>query len=263
MTILLIGKNGLFGQHFTKKYPDIVALGRQECDITNGSEVFDVIKKYAPTIVINAAGVVPKSITIHDPLKTLATNSLAVKKLAQICSLYGCKLIHLSSNDVFSGLLGNYSESDLVSPTDLYGMSKVLGEVIDFPHLTVRSSFVGFPDNKGRGLLAWEHNTNRLVGFDKFLWNGITALELSTILMEKIVPDMNRVGLLHIHGQTLSKYDVLVQAKEVYGWDTEILKESEVALSPHVADKTLRTEHGIISLKSFKEQLIEMKEIWT
>lgn len=260
--IILLGKNGLFGQHFTHKYPDVIALSRSECDITNGSEVFDVVKKYAPTVIINAAGIVPKSPVIHDPLKTLATNSLAVKKLAQVCSLYGCKLIHLSTNDVFSGLLGGYSEQDIVSPTDLYGMSKVLGEVTDFPHLTIRSSFVGFPDRAGRGLLAWEQSSKRIIGYDHFLWNGLTALELATIIMEKIVPDMNRVGLLHLHGPTLSKYEVLMQAKEVFGWDVEILKESEVALSPHVADKTLRTEHGIISLKSFKQQLTEMRDAW-
>lgn len=260
--ILLLGRDGLFGQHFTKKYPDIIALGRAECDITSAALIFDIIKQYSPSVIINAAGIVPKSPAIHDPLKVLATNSLAVKKMAQICSLYGCRLINLSTNDVFSGSLGHYRETDFVSPTDLYGMSKALGEITEFPHLTVRSSFVGFPDNKGRGLLAWVHSNTRVIGYDRFMWNGLTAVELATILMEKIVPDASRTGLIHVHGPTLSKYDVLVQAKEVFGWDVEILKESEVVNMPHITDKTLHTEYGVISLKPFSQQLKEMYELW-
>lgn len=260
--IVLLGRNGLFGQHFTRKYPDIIAVSKQECDITVGSEIFDLIKRYSPTVIINAAGIVPKSPAIHDPMKVLLTNALAVKKLAQICSLYNCRLVHLSSNDVFSGTVGSYRESDFTSPTDIYGASKALGEVTEFPHLTVRSSFVGFPDERGRGLLAWAEHSTRVIGFDHFLWNGLTALELATILMEKIVPDAGRTGLMHVHGETLSKYDVLVQAKEVFGWDVEILKESEVAPMPHIYDKTLKAEQGIVSLKPFRAQLEEMKALW-
>lgn len=260
--IILIGKDGLFGQHFTRKYPDIVALGHSECDITHSSEVFDVIKQYAPTTVINAAGIVPKSPHIHDTLKVFETNALAVHKLAQICSMYDCRLIHLSTNEVFSGRIGNYVESDFVSPIDIYGMSKVLGEVTDFPHLTIRSSFIGYPDYKGRGLLAWAANSTRIIGYDQFMWNGITALELARLIMEKIVPDPLRTGILHIHGETLSKYDVLTQAKQVFGWGVEILKESEVAHTPHSYDKTLKTEKGIISPKTLITQLEEMKALW-
>lgn len=261
--ILLLGKSGLFGQHFTKKYPEIIAVSKEECDITNGSDIFDVIKRYSPSVVINAAGIVPKSPVIHDPFKTLLTNSLAVKKLAQICALYNCRLIHLSSNDVFSGNIGKYSETDFVTPTDIYGMSKVLGEVTEFPHLTVRSSFIGYPDNRGHGLLAWAADNKRVIGYDQVIWNGLTALELATILMEKIVPDPARTGLVHVHGETLSKYDVLVQAKAIFGWDVEIVKESEVTHTPHTADKTLCTGYGIVSLKSMQQQLLEMKELWS
>lgn len=260
--IVLLGKNGLFGQHFSRKYPDVIAVSREECDITNGSHIFDLIGKYSPSVIINAAGIVPKSPIIHDPFKTLTVNALAPKKLAQICSLYGVRLIHLSTNDVFSGNLGKYAESDFVSPTDLYGASKAAGEITEFPHLTVRSSFIGYPDTKGRGLLAWAKNSSKIIGWDQLFWNGLTAPELATILMEKIVPDPARVGLVHVHGETLSKYDVLEQAKEVFGWGVEILRESEVTQSPHHANKTLRTEHGIVSLKSLKDQLVEMRELW-
>jgi dTDP-4-dehydrorhamnose reductase len=260
--IVLLGKNGLFGQHCLRKYPDIIGLSRADCDITHSGDIFDVIKEYTPTTIINATGIVPKSCDIHDPYKTLLTNALAVKKLAHICSLYGCRLIHLSTNDVFNGSLGGYVESDFVSPTDLYSMSKALGEITEFPHVTVRCSFVGYPDFNQHGLLAWAAGSKKIIGYDKFLWNGLTAVELATVIIERIVPDTYRVGIAHVLGETLSKYDLLEQVKQVYGWDVEILKESDVTVSPHMVDRTLKTEHGLISPKPFKTQLEEMKVLW-
>lgn len=258
--IVLLGKNGLFGQHFTKLYPDVVALSRQECDLTRQGDVMDMLKTYRPTVLINAAGVVPKAKEIHDPFVTLQTNSLGPRLLADLCSLSDCRIIHLSSNDVFSGRAGKYRESDFPNPTDLYGMSKALGEIANFPHLTVRCSFVGFPDEHKHGLLAWAATQTRLIGYDRVSWNGLTAPELACIIMEKLVPDPARSGIVHIQGETISKYDLIKQAAEVFGWEVELVRESDVAPMPHVSDRTLHA--NLVSPKSFRQQLEEMRDQW-
>lgn len=262
MSVLLLGKNGLFGQHFCKLYPDVIAIGHSECDITKQGDILDTLKTYRPSVIINAAGIVPKAREIHDTLLTLQTNSLAPRMLAELCTLTNCRLIHVSSNDVFSGRSGNYRESDSPNPVDLYGYSKALGEVKDFPHTTIRCSFVGYPDERGRGLLAWAANQQRLIGFDHFLWNGLVVTELVQLLMERIVPDSGLSGIIHLQGETLSKYDMIKQAAEVYGWTVEIVRESDVAPMPHISDRTLHVTRGIVSSKSFKQQLAEMKELW-
>lgn len=258
--IVLLGRNGLFGQHFTKLYPDVVALSRQECDLTKPGDVLDMLKQYRPTVLINAAGVVPKAREIHDPFVTLQTNSLGPKLLADLCGLSDCRVIHLSSNDVFSGRAGKYRESDFPNPTDLYGISKMLGEVTDFPNVTVRCSFVGFPDEHKHGLLAWAATQVKAIGYDRVLWNGLTAPELARLVMEKVVPDPARVGVVHMQGETISKYDLIKQAAEVFNWTAEIVRESDVAPMPHVMDRTLLGT--IVSPKTFRQQLEEMRELW-
>jgi len=261
--ILLLGRGGLFGQHFTKLYPDVIALSRSECDITQQGQVMDALRIYRPDVVINAAGVVPKSPTIHDTFATLQINSLAPRMLAETCSLFGCRLIHLSTSDVFSGALGAYREDDYLSPTDLYGISKAVGEVSQFPHTTIRTSFVGWPDDRGRGLLAWFHNQKYAIGYDRVMWDGVTALELAKIIVEKVVPDTSKTGVIHVHGETVSKYDILQTAKEIWDWQIELVRESDVAVVPHHTDRTIRASRGIHVNKSLKQQLEEMKAIWS
>lgn len=258
--IVLLGRNGLFGQHFTKLYPEVIALSRQECDLTRQGDVMDMLKTYRPTVLINAAGVVPKAREIHDPLVTLQTNALGPRLLADLCGLSDCRVIHLSSNDVFSGRAGKYRADDFPNPTDLYGMSKALGEITGFPHVTVRCSFVGFPDEHKHGLLAWAATQVKLIGYDRVLWNGLTAPELARLVMEKIVPDTAKTGVVHIQGETLSKYDLIKQAAEVFNWTVEIVRESDVAPMPHNMDRTLLG--SMVSPKTFRQQLEEMREIW-
>lgn len=259
MTVVVLGSTGLLGNTLAAHY-DVVALPRGICDLTDHVSISTMFGWYRPEIVINAAGVVPKA-HVSD-LQTLRTNALGPQVLREACNEYGARLIHISTNCVFAGQSGGYLEDSIPYPLDMYGMSKCLGEVTESPHLTVRTSFIGLPDLGGRGLLAWASRQKVVIGYDKVKWNGLTTNELGSIIFNTLIPDKVS-GILHLHSQVTTKYDVLVTAKDVLGWDTQVIKESEVEEleNNHVEDFTLSSSYPHLQTqKSLREMLEEMKK---
>ena len=160
--VIVLG-NGLLGSAF-KEY-EIPVISHEDCDITSQFDIDAVIAKYHPDVIVNAAGITPKA--MFDVLDTFRVNSLGPKLLAKACDEHEIRLVQISTDCVFDGKKGGYVEIDQVSPSDSYGLSKALGEITEFPHLTIRTSFVGLPDPKGRGLLAWAANEKVVTGYGK------------------------------------------------------------------------------------------------
>lgn len=261
MNIVVIGR-GLLGSHIAKLYPDIPVLSHAECDITNPLQIDRVIHQYKPEVIVNCAGIIHKHPKAESVMDVLRTNAQGPRLLAAACDEYGCKLVQISTDCVYSGHKGNYSEVDIPNPSDLYGMSKLLGEVTEYPHLVVRTSFVGFPDEAGRGLLAWASKQTKIMGYDSVYWNGLTTVELAKILFEKIIP-RSFSHLIHVYGETVSKYQLLEQVKEVYGWNYELVEESSVENTPHQLNRTLVSEMDEFhSEKTFNQMLVEMKALY-
>lgn len=257
--VLVLGAGGLLGSTLCALYPEnTLPFTSKECDITDAASVYLTIRNNDPDVVINCAGIVPKA---QDDLLTLyKVNSLGPKIIAQVCDVLGKKMIHVSTDCVFSGRAGYYVEDDLPNPDTHYGMSKYLGEVIDFPHLTVRTSFVGLPDPKGHGLLAWFKKQveagEKVEGWTNTLWNGLTAVELSHILMEW-ADDWYHSGLVHLGGDKISKFELLSTVRDVYGWGVEITPVE----GPKV-NKVLKSDnYELPKIKSFKQMVEEMKEM--
>lgn len=260
-SILVLGSTGLLGATLAAHY-NVIPVSRAECDITDPVSVASLLSKYRPEIVINCAGVVPKVVDRVGIMQTLRVNALGPKLLRSACTEYGTRLIQISTDCVFTGSMGHYDEESIPNPADMYGLSKYLGEVYDLPHLTIRTSFIGLPDAGGRGLLHWASEQPWAVGWDQVKWNGLTTTEFGNILFNKIIPS-NISGLLHVYGETVSKYDVLMQAKEVYGWDIDILQESKIVNLPakHTGKRTLTSLFPEFqTLKSLKQMLQEMKD---
>lgn len=255
MSELLVLGNGLLGSTFEHYCP---VIDHETCDITSRFDLDAIIAKYKPKVVINAAG-----ITRPDDIMTLfKVNSQAPRMIASVCDEHDIRLVQISTDCVYSGKKGKYLEIETPDPDTMYGMSKYLGEITEYPHLTVRVSFVGYPDPKGRGLLAWASKEKVVTGYDKVLWNGLTTVEFARMLVETIIP-MRLSDVIHVYGETISKYDLLKTAKHVFDFDYQLIKESEVTETPHVSDKTLTSilpEFHVT--KSFRQQMEEMKE-WT
>ena len=261
MSVVVIGSSGLLGATLAAQH-DVISLSRTQCDITDPVSIVTMFGWYKPDIVINCAGIVPKAEEQAGVMQTLRVNALGPKILREVCEEYGARLVHISTNCIFKGYSGGYLEDSIPNPADMYGMSKHLGEVTDAPHLTVRTSFVGLPDAGMRGLLLWAKKQKVLIGYDKLFWNGLTANELGVILFNVLIPQ-KVTGIVHLHGETVSKYDLLVRAKEILGWETEIVKESDIEglKEPHIGDQTLGSFYPEYqTAKTVREMLREMKE---
>jgi dTDP-4-dehydrorhamnose reductase len=244
--------NGLLGSTFANIH-DAVVIPRSVCDITDRDSIRSTINYYKPRVVINTAGIVPK---YPAPISQMfKVNSFAPHYIADVC--FGkCKFIHISTNCVFDGERGAYTERDEASATDVYGMSKLFGESSDA--LVIRTSFVGLPDLKGRGLLAWLSQHTSVVGYDKVLWNGVTTLELVSKVLG--YAELDLTGIRHVYSYTISKYHLLQLVNEILFDNTKIVdKESDMTNSPHIEDKTLNSVYatGFIS-KPIKQQVMEL-----
>lgn len=248
--MLVFGK-GLLGSAF-ESYAKV--LTKNECDIAVRSDVEQALDKYKPSVVVNCAGIVPK----HPSglFNMFRVNSYAPRMLEKECQRRGIKLVHISTNCVF-GNNGPFSEYSETYPTDLYGMSKLLGEPEkDIKTLVVRTSLVGLPDPKGRGLLAWASKQSVVTGYDQVFWNGVTTKELVKQIL--VLTNQDKHGIVHIaSNETISKFELLKLAKEVFGWDLSIGKESALTDRPHIENKTLTSEYGLVT-KSIRQQLEEL-----
>lgn len=250
---LLVLGDGLLGSTF-KYLKNATVLSKDQCNTTKKDDISTALNYYRPDAVINCAGIVPKNTA---PVETIfKVNSFAPHYIADVCDSKRCKFIHISTDCVFSGKCGGYTEKDSPDAVDIYGMSKALGEPTS--GLVVRTSFVGMPDPKGRGLLAWASMQDEIVGYDRVFWNGVTTHNLIRKLLEYIHEDVT--GIRHVYSYTVSKYELLKCAKDVFGWDYMILPESyDTTIAPHVSNKTLSSvyETGFIT-RPIRMQLMEM-----
>ena len=193
---------------------------------TNGDQIFECDLEQSvdqqlycfPDVVINCAGIIKQN-TSQSMLSYIRVNSLAPYILAELSERLGARLIQTSTDCVFSGHSGHYTETDIPDPVDLYGRSKLLGEVTHGPHLTVRTSFIGFNNyyTDGLSLLDWfRRQSGEIKGYTQAIWSGLTTLELSHQLL-LLIHKPEVTGLLHLCGQEISKYDLLLMVKEIFG----------------------------------------------
>jgi len=205
--------------------------------------------------LINCVGIIiPHS--LKDPTITFFINSVLPHLLS---SVFKGKMIHPSTDCVFNGLEGfPYDENSPVSPTDLYGLSKSLGEPRDC--LVFRTSFIG-PEITGfLSLLEWfkKQSGQTIKGFRQHFWNGITTKEFAKIC-DKIIENREQYpqnGLFHIFSNTLSKYDMLLKFREKYNIDCKIIPDNSTGINRTLT--TIRELKSRLQIPSFDEMLEEL-----
>lgn len=250
MKVVVLGANGLLGSHLCALHPSVIGLSHKDCDITNPSQLDMMFIIHEPDVIINCAGIVPKA--EQDILTTFRVNSTGPKLLRDICNEHGTRLIQVSTDCVYQGL-GSSVEDDIPFPNTVYGMSKYLGEITSFPHITIRTSFVGYPSPNNRNLLAWAVQQDKLEGWTNALWNGLTSVEVAHQLMFAAHANIPS-GLYHLHSTTTqSKYDVLTTCSDAFGWDLDITPVD----TPKI-DRTLKTNRDVFIQRSFDDMLEEM-----
>jgi len=229
--LLVLGASGMLGRsvaavtaHRTRgelhlavghgQAPRVANATTHRLDLRNLSATSAFLGELRPDLVINCAGIV-KSIC-NDGYQAALINTLLPHLVVQAIRPWGGRLLHVSTDCVFSGNRGGYTEFDLPDPVDLYGRTKLAGEVTGLPHLTVRTSFIGLESRNAKGLLGWFLEQKGTVrGFRKAIWSGLTTDALAEIL-SSLAERRDVSGLLHIAGEPIDKFRLLCLAAEVF-----------------------------------------------
>ena len=254
--ILVTGATGCLGKEVMRiGGPICIGMDHQNLDITNPLQVYNVLRTYPINGVINCAGIVKgRQLPASEYIRV---NSLAPHILAEMCADLGIRLIQVSTDCVFSGIAGPYIEYDLPDPTDLYGRSKLAGEVQGTWHLTVRTSFIGY----GRqGLLNWVLNAKgKIPGYFDAKWNGLTSTQLAYVLLD-LVSDNSLTGVVHICGESTNKLTLLRKIVEM--WQLPIEVYEAPTPEEHQVNRILKSvRYTGIKVPSLDSMLAELYSI--
>jgi dTDP-4-dehydrorhamnose reductase len=207
-------------------------------DATDLSSIRDVIKMHRPQFVVNCIGIVKQADAAKDPITSITINSLLPHQLARMAKEVGGTLIHFSTDCVFSGREGNYSQDHIPDPVDLYGRSKLLGEVSE-NGITVRSSLIGRELGSQNGLVEW-FLTNRgksVDGFRRAIFSGFTTHEMSNVVRMLVERKPVTNGLWQVAADPISKLDLISRIDDQAGTGIKIRPNDKV-----VCDRSLNGE---------------------
>lgn len=193
-------------------------------DVLDMDSLFKVFELVRPDVVINCVGLIKQLATAKDPLVVLPINAMLPHRLAKLCALSHARLIHISTDCVFSGQKGLYLEHDVSDAEDLYGKSKYIGEITELPHaITLRTSIIGHELNSNHALLEWFlSQENEVNGFTKAVFSGLPTFELARIIRDYVIPHPELSGLYHVAASPINKYDLLALIAEIYGKKSEL-----------------------------------------
>jgi len=245
MRVLILGGDGMLGHRLLRQFApnhETRVTVRQPLDAYHGYGLFDrvntydkvdardpaampnVFDEFRPEAVVNAVGVIKQRPDAKDGTPSIEVNSLFPHFLARLCAARGARLIHLSTDCVFSGEKGNYAETDCPDPVDLYGFSKLLGEVNRPGVLTLRTSMIGTELARKTGLVEWflSQRGKVIKGYQKAIFSGFTTAELARVIERLLTTHTDLAGLYHVSAAPISKFDLLSQLNSRLSLDIRI-----------------------------------------
>ena len=183
-----------------------------------------MIADIKPDIVLNCIGLIKQLEEASDHILAIKMNSVLPHNLAKICSEHGARLVHVSTDCVFSGEKGNYAEDEPSDVMDLYGKSKSLGEINYVPHLTVRTSIIGREWVRSTALLEWflSQRGKTVRGYKNAVYTGFTTEALARLIKKTVSERPDLTGLWHISSYPVSKLRLITMIKEAWNLDISI-----------------------------------------
>ncbi len=220
-------------------------------NVTSGVEVenLDCLTRLfatvRPDVVINCIGLVKQLASAYDPLLVIPINALLPHQLARLCDVGGARLVHISTDCVFSGVKGMYVESDPADANDLYGRSKYLGEV-NYPHaITLRTSIIGHELNGARSLVGWFlAQTDRVKGYKRTVFSGLPTVEVARIIQDYVIPHPKLHGVYHVSAEPINKFDLLMHIAHAYGKEIDIIEDNEFVIDRSLDSSRFRSATG-------------------
>lgn len=224
----------------------------------NETSIRDVIQKSKPDIIINCIGVIKPRIASELDIKdTVFINSYLPHILANLTSDFNFRLIHFSTDCVFSGKKGNYKEKDFPDPIDMYGLSKMLGEVKANKNcITLRTSLIGHEINSNYSLLNWFLTQKNVKGFSDAYFSGLTTLEIAKVLYRNIIFKKKLFGLYHLASKRISKYSLLKLINKIYKKNILISEDKGFKIDRSLSSARL-SQSASYKIKPWKSMLTE------
>ena len=272
--VLVLGASGLIGHTISKylsnKCKVFSVLRKDEflfeknCLILEEINIWslkEIFFELEPDYVINCIGLTKH---LADPLSNrfFIPNIIIPRYLKILRSEFKFRLIHVSSDCVFNGKIGNYEESSMPDAADFYGLTKAISESdLENCSMILRTSTVGYELNSTNGIIEWFLSSKkRVYGYSQAFFNGVTTLELAKVIWEIVSNKINyQYGIFHVTGNTISKYDFLLLLNEIHNTKKNIQKDVVFCI-----DRTLSASQKIKALdrskKSWQKMLMEMKE---
>lgn len=253
MRILVFGSGGMIGHKLTQVFaqraevwatvrsaPQVVShftgvpTSRliNSLDATDPGQVAESLDRARPDVVVNAVGLIKQSPQISDGLLTQRLNVELPHQLSRECVKRGVRLVHFSTDCVFSGRTGNYSEVDTPDADDAYGRSKAKGEVLGPGALVIRTSTVGREITGFHGLLEWflSHPPGAVPGYSRAIWSGFPSVTLANLVLDILESQPDLTGLYNLASLPVNKFQLLSWLSEAFGgaWQVQQLPEPEL-----------------------------------
>jgi dTDP-4-dehydrorhamnose reductase len=266
MRILILGGDGMLGhrllRHFNAQHEVRATLrGPLEhyaafglfhpgnavggVDVQDFGTVQKAFDAFRPDAVINATGIVKQRAESEQAVPSIEINALFPHRMAALCAEAGARLVHMSTDCVFSGNRGNYNEDDVPDAGDIYGRSKLLGEITAPPVITLRTSIIGRELSRKTGLLEWflaQRGTIR--GYRKAIFSGFTTNEMARIIEMLLTRFPAAHGLYHVSSAPISKYELLTLIRDRLGLATRIDPEDDFHCDRSLDSSRFRNSFG-------------------
>lgn len=279
--IAIFGANGMIGSAITyvlakNKNHKIFALIRKKrviCDEVNVKKLeYDRLTRFKffldelkPNVVINCSGITKHVEKNNNISNIIYVNSIFPHELSNYCHLKNIKLIHISSDCVFSGIKGDYLEDDLCDANDLYGKTKAISELICNKSLVLRTSTIGHEFSSTNGLLEWFLSQDKICkGYTRAVFSGLTNIEFAKIIRDYFLKQNLLCGLFNVGGSKISKYSLLNIISTIYKKSIVIEKDEKFEINRSLNSNLFyfKTGYRPPSWENMIKNMYEQKFIW-
>lgn len=229
-------------------------------DVSNFERVLSILDTINPDVVLNCVGITKRRPEVKDPLCAINVNSMFPHRLANWAGEHGKRIIHFSTDCVFDGSIGDYTEESPTTGPDAYGQTKALGEIRYDHTLTIRSSFIGRELDVFSELLEWfiGQDGKTIKGFTRAYYSGVSTIFMSQVVGDIIEshPELN--GLLQLSTpQPISKFDLLCVARDAFGMNVEIVPDDDFEIKPTLNGSKLRAAMNL-EIPTWPEMMQEL-----
>ncbi len=217
-------------------------------DVRRPESLDAALDRVAPDAVVNCVGVVKQLAAAKDPVESIAINALYPHVLARACVARGIRFVHISTDCVFDGVRGGYSEADVPNATDLYGRSKALGEVTAPGCLTVRTSIIGRELSGSSGLVEWFLSRRGAAadGYTQAIFSGLTTGALAALLLRVLTEHEALQGLYHVSADAIDKHSLLHLLNDAFHGNVRITGRDELRIDRSLDSTRFRAATGLI-----------------